>query len=635
MIARRETDAEWGARRVAPLPARWQTLLLDPWRAQLATGDTYGANSRLRVLTDSLVAVRIPLDASDSTIVQEAEALAERCAERATLYHDAASLYAAQARIARGQGIEPPQVKDDKWGPSIARLCCPLWWRRKLRRHHGQTFEAAAIALGHVNRKAGIYCSHETLHRRLAQNERNRLALENTVAENDLGQEYTLAELAAKGPGNKAIRRAELMTRIAGFERIARDCGHAGLFMTLTCPSRFHKARIVAGWKVIDNPNHEPACTPKAGQQYLAKVWSRIRAALARRGVKLYGFRIAEPQHDGTPHWHFLVFHDPAHAAMVREMVTHYALQDTPGELGAAQHRADFKAIDWERGTAAGYIAKYVSKNIDGYRVEKDLYGNDALASSARVEAWASTWAIRQFQQVGGPPVGVWRELRRVAAIPAGAPEWLQEAHRAVNKLANLEGGQDTPVAWDRYCKAQGGVFVGRNARIKLTQVTPDKLGRYGDEASPRPVGVETTASELYHVLPGLLSQRLVLWQVPSERREWTIKRRRGGAQVQPARPSGVPVWEFTAERAQPAEPWTRVNNCTEGVEFGNETDDGAAEGGARGGSGCQSDDSQDGRARCPADHRIGIGDRAAAGAGRGGAAHPARGAMPLRAVAC
>jgi len=518
MWPRLTSDAEWAASRVAPLPPRWQERLLDPWSSRHATGDIYGANSELRILTDSLLAVRIPLDASDSTICEAAQTLAERCAGRAEVFHEVNALRASMVRIVLGQGIEPPHERT-KNGPAIARMCCPMWWRRKLRRHHGRAFEAAAIALGLVHRQAGIYCSDETLKRRLAQNERNAASLENTIARNELGQEYTLAELAAKGPGNKKIRRAELMTRIAGFERIARHCGHAGLFLTITCPSRFHKGRIVNDWKVIDNPSYDPNETPATAQKYLARVWSRIRPKLARLGIKLYGFRIAEPQHDGTPHWHLLVFMEAAHEPMVRQVISHYALQDTPDEKGANEHRCDFKAIDWERGSAAGYIAKYVSKNIDGYQVGKDFYGNDAMVVSARVEAWASTWGIRQFQQVGSPPVGVWRELRRIETLPNGAPPHLVQAHRAVNKLAAVEGKENASVAWDHYCDAQGGVFCGRAARIKLSQVRGDKPGRYGDEPALRAIGVETLAP-----VPSTPGQ-FVLWEIESTRHDWEIVR--------------------------------------------------------------------------------------------------------------
>jgi hypothetical protein len=568
------TDQQWATTRVAQLPNRWRRKLLASWERQRGQFDPTDwrsegeanrtANLNLLHLTDTLGAVRLPLDATDENVCERANVLAAQCGELAQVYHTADLLREAMGRKARANGVEPPPATITDTG-ALRRMTDPLWWRRGLRKHHAKAVEGAAIAMGYVNKTRDIYVSNESLTRRGQQNKRNADAMEATTARNELGQEFTLAELAAKGTANKAIRRAELMTRISGFERIARDLGHAGLFFTITCPSRMHKWRTVKGGRVMENPRYD-GTTPRDAQSYLAKVWARIRASLKRQGIGIYGFRIAEPNHDGTPHWHLLVFHKLGAYETLRDTVRRYALQDSPDERGALVHRVDFKPIDWSRGSAAGYIAKYVAKNIDGYRVEKDLYGTDALETSARVEAWASTWGIRQFQQVGGPPVGPWRELRRVKELPHGAPAHLEQAHNAVNKVAVIEGKENASVAWDHYCKAQGGVFCGRDYRIKISKQEVEGLGRYGDPLPPKPIGLETTSLETYtpaHMAwmnPPGRATRVVHWFVESVRHVWEIVGRMGRAIGN----------RFIGTGAQPSAPWTRVNNCTEGGSNGN-----------------------------------------------------------------
>ena len=51
-----------------------------------------------------------------------------------------------------------------------------------------------------------------------------------------------------------------------------------------------------------------------------------------------------------------------------------YALEMDDDEKGAQEKRSDFNRLDAALGTAVtAYIAKYVAKNIDGYRLDKDL----------------------------------------------------------------------------------------------------------------------------------------------------------------------------------------------------------------------------------------------------------------------
>jgi hypothetical protein len=55
--------------------------------------------------------------------------------------------------------------------------------------------------------------------------------------------------------------------------------------------------------------------------------------------------------------------------------------------IRVAEHRLTAVAIDWIHGTTAGYI----SKDIDGFGLNADLYGRDPRASAIQVDAWAST----------------------------------------------------------------------------------------------------------------------------------------------------------------------------------------------------------------------------------------------------
>lgn len=457
------------------IPVRWRNRLLRSWGGSRALLDSSipevkrenaakaNANAALRERVERITSIRLPVNASDDDVCKVAEEMAETIAGLSRVFHEQKGLRKFMSEFVRRIGVEPPcddpesstYVKDIS---AIARMTCAQWWRRRLRRLHAKVVEGAAIELGYVNRTSDCYVSNESLERRIQQNKRNARMLENTLAINEHGHEYTLAELSAKGVANKQIRRDELMTRISGFEVIAKDSKHVGLFITATCPSRMHKWKTVGKGKVVQNEKYD-GTQPDEAQKYLTNTFAKARAAYGRRGCKPYGFRITEPNHDGTPHWHMLVFIDEGHAEELIEILRKYFLMDSPDEAGAKEHRCKVVHIDWSRGSAAGYIAKYVAKNIDGYKVDKDLFGNDALESSVRVEAWASTWGIRQFQQIGGAPVGVWRELRRVKELPDDAPQSMVQAWVAVNRIENDDGAPAKRADWAEYQRAQGGVF--------------------------------------------------------------------------------------------------------------------------------------------------------------------------------
>jgi len=611
VIARLTPEHEWAASLVAEIPRPWAARLLSAWEKRRASFNPLVATSegiarrkaseqlRADVALMRPVNETLPLDASDSELCNVAWEWAEKCRVKllaiegeqqhaptrdlvdairaAGVACDADAVDVFEQRVVLAHmcvagGIPAPEESRYEDLPAVRRMVAAHWWKGRLRKAHAKAVETAAIGLGLVARGRECYVSNVSVEARRAQNERNAAALAATIARNlETEQEFTLAELAAKGPANAAIKRAELMTRINGFERIAIAAGHTGLFLTITCPSKMHRMTTIgAGAGKSRSNGWWDGTTPDQAQRYLAKVWARIRAALARRSVSLYGFRIAEPQHDGTPHWHCLFFYDAKHDATVRAMVRRYALAVDGNEPGAQEKRCDFKTMDPAKGTAAGYIAKYVAKNIDGYRLEKDLEGNDSLETSARVEAWATRWRIRQFQQIGGPPVTVWRELRRVENVPSDAPGFVIAAHRAVNKTAVFEGRDNASVAWDHYVEAQGGVDCGRNYRVRIAKAQSDAIGRYGETGAPLIVGIEyfevakvrDAIGNWIDVLPRTVT-------VESKRFTWEIMRPAASAAARAGHaPRAVVGLDFGLKRA-PRAPWTCVNNCTDGGENG------------------------------------------------------------------
>ncbi|MCC4290461.1 replication endonuclease [Vreelandella aquamarina] len=468
-------------------------------------------------------------------------------------------------------GIAPPSDKLAS-KTQLARLSCSLWWRRKLRRQCGRAVEQVMREAHRVHKQAGIYCSDFTVERRRSQKFRNNALLETMEAINQEGQAFTLAELAEKGLANPDHRRAELMLRISDTEAEARRLGHTGMFYTITTPSRFHP---VIQKNSRRNRKYDGS-TPREAQQYLQGLWAKVRAKLARDDIGVYGIRVVEPHHDGTPHWHLLLWMKPEDESAITQTLGEYAEAESPEELydhrgEKTTARFDAKRIDYKKGTAAGYVAKYISKNINGEQfMEMDKYGHEMKTSAPRIEAWASVWGIRQFQFIGLPSVTVWREVRRLTEKQDQMLKDWEAATRphpcAAQRFAQIRKAANAG-QWDQFLRLMGGPMTKRkdqpvrpwvetkmNTGPNVEQFSRATGEYYGAEA----VVAKGRYGEEQKVTFGLVATGRAGFSSEYMTRVYKWEVRPKGSR------SGV---GFQAE-GEAESPWTRVTNCTQGPDI-------------------------------------------------------------------
>ncbi len=448
-------------------------------------------------------------------------------------------------------GIDTPKHETEEGLKS--RLLDECWWRGQLMAKHDRDFEEAGIHFGLVRKWKQPYITSYSLEKVLSRYARSLDMMTKMEAINEDGESVDMLDIIKGSTANPAVKRAELMNRLQGFEQYAIAKGHIAEFYTITVPSKYHPSSSkYNGW------------TPrKVQQEYLSPLWARIRAKLKRDGLSVYGFRIAEPHADACPHWHILLYMPEAQKIKVRNILKSYALHEDGTELGANKHRFTVEAIDPKKGSATGYIAKYIAKNIDGFCMEgenDDETGKPINETAQRVRAWASIWGIRQFQQIGGSSITVWRELRRLEG---------EQTNELIEKARKAADSGD----WKAYLEAQGGTNTPfkdqpiRTARdIPVDDETGEvKLNKYG---------------ELVEHVKGVMVTGLV---IETRLKNWTIQYKADDENPSPTLPAesverGIQrllqdAYEAPAQELNfSTEPefrtsWSSVVNCTERIK--------------------------------------------------------------------
>ena len=417
----------------AAIPERYHADIAEIYKDKHKNLSPRDANLYFLDLQDE---IKPTFNFSDEALERKAERMAKAC-------HKIVKQDGLEAGIsyAEAQGIDQPTATTETGVKN--RLSCPAWWKRQLTSQQKREQGAFALRIGIIGKgkHQQLYCSNAAHEERLAREERTRKALarkEAVYGEGEDEEVVNMLDLLDASLANPKNRFAEIYTCAKGFEGYGNDNDHICQMITITCPSRMHS-----------NSYKYDGTTPREAQKYLSELWARARATFKDNGIYPYGFRVVEPHGDGCPHWHIWLFTPQDQQAKLNAILEDHALRVDGTEKGAEEHRIEFEAIDLSKGSARSYLFKYISKNLEGFGVGEDFEsdGQDAKDTAPRVKSWASKWGIRQIQQVGGSPIGVWRELRRCKDELSGIMEKARICAHAGDWQGyfELQGGHEVP----------------------------------------------------------------------------------------------------------------------------------------------------------------------------------------------
>ena len=423
------------------------------------------------------------------------------------------------------------------------------------------------------------------------------------------GDVISLIEAVKSGMANPANRRNELMLRIRETEELADEMGYVGVFYTITCPSRFHaNSSKWHGETPKDAQNYLTQTWARArsklnrrGLKYFGvRVVEPHADGCPHWHMMLFMPKNKLQEVNAILRWYFIQedktelydYYGPVQtrAKVVNEWVdinthgTHiktvekcvsyragtkkselfktykqkrreWGLKKSQGKKAKAPSkfyrtfspRFDAIKMDKSKGSAASYIAKYISKNIDGYQLSdhEDAETGENLQEQANpVLAWASTWNIRQFQFQGSPSVTVYRELRRMPKGKAISDETIEPIRHAAD-TAN----------WKDYVKLQGGMCIGRAANFK-SMYEDTQMGNDYAEVVRRIKGVITNTDYKAVLKRTLENVHNVITQTSLKTRlvEWTRQLKGTAEKLNAKDNTNVGAADLS---------WTSGNNCT------------------------------------------------------------------------
>lgn len=217
----------------------------------------------------------------------------------------------------------------------------------------------------------------------------------------------------------------ELYLTVKGYQDLANEKGFRWLFITLTLPAEFHS-------NPSKGKNSWDGSTVRDGKDFFQDKLRLMRGKLKsdKKEFNLdngFGIRVAEPQKDGTIHYHIVLFVNPKYKQYYCNTFRYYFERNETINVGFKKENRSHGCLIIEEGfdkdgfevkeeglaKASTYILKYCLK---GYNIN-DVDNKDFVFSQLEaVNAWKAMNGIRSISDLGVKGFkSKYRDCRKIA----------------------------------------------------------------------------------------------------------------------------------------------------------------------------------------------------------------------------
>jgi Bacteriophage replication gene A protein (GPA) len=227
----------------------------------------------------------------------------------------------------------------------------------------------------------------------------DRFLNSNMIVDSSNGNMIPLKTITYSAYHNPERYYAEIQNRVNTLVKYAKSKNLKPLFMTLTLPSIYHKAKVTKSGKLVHNHNYA-GLTECEGKKELTRMLARLRHDRSLKelaGNERMFFRITEPHKDGTPHTHILLFVPEDKIDRVISAFKRLFCQDSQAN--------DIQNITADIQNAVGYVMKYINKTLPLSK-KKGLTEKEEC-----LHYWYSLHRIARFNSSNSlAPLGVYRK---------------------------------------------------------------------------------------------------------------------------------------------------------------------------------------------------------------------------------